>query len=1553
MEQSMSRSMDYGNTGNRNLLITGKSAKIDILFPMFDQMVQLTKIPTVISTILAIFYFIQTIITSYWPEADAWFDGYHNPKVLSIFTSIFWFIDAPPSHNGFLASFIVNLAFLIITFCWIFGQIFFYEKNLRFSTWGLYITRFILECLMPIFTFSSSVAFGASVYNYIQNRIFGNLIYAIISFIIFVCDCILYYLTNSTLSHTSCITVTAMSAFGLKIPMFYMLVNSVANITSYVFYGFPIYTILVFIAFHIFSLLYIYYLVYTILPFHNRITNTFHASLILTNAASDIFTFFDFLFIKSEMMYGLIFPYCFFSISLVINIFLFRYKYKYITEQLFCSETSNLSTEREYEEYFVGLGLGRNEQKALMYLHVGFTEMCPYFLNWSLTKFITNHYDSTNTVCMIIQIISFFPSEFRQLNHLFSAITSRTDMPFHFRFLIYQVYRIKTLRQSSSSSDANDRLTKLRSLTEQCMSIIASFWRSYEPNAAFFELLSKEEHRINSLWLEAVRDFPNSSKLFDEYATFLIECLTDFHMAVIMKRRSEMIENGFSFAVDQSFRSLIWSYPNYMKRGILYHKGNIADMSIWKSKSSGSFSSEINTTVSEMIESESTIEFEEKYGKQILTRAKLRLAADSALKKRTHISFEIIPIWSCIAFIVGFSIYMALFFYIKDAYYTRRNSVYHTYYLSRTHFHLILGSFMIFVKYVKDNDLFDITTIDKSQVEEDGYKQFFLTLWDNPDVSSLTHIKQARYYFRDFYKQISDLITNSNDDIYPLVERLIGTSVTLTQCRNNTIIHPILASLKNVFAYTFFLISSLTMEQNKGDIYHSDIYCESQMNLLILSKTIDEVYEDFVEYVVEDGLKLIKMTKILQILCPLLLFIFSFLPYFISAIGFVFHVNRIASILLSFDRDVKEQAIEPIRKDSTININAVSETHVGVTDKVFISFILFLFSLFSALLCYGLLDYTAVNSHEIDLLNIWSNYSAVRLSSSATVLYELFQGIVLKNDSMCKFINRNSSHRLAYDALEKLREANRVLLRGTDDIPSFTSFDPRIDEINSIEQCTLESPVKSFHETYMCGSADKLLAVSVDLVLNALANPEIYNGEIKSEDLIELLHLMNSHLWIRYQNTGLRLTEIAVDSYEYLMKYATFFLLVGIVSSIITFTGGFILKSSAADSYKSLLSQIKRIPPQFIVQDKRLKNFLLSKDEEQSLMSSVSRSILHNSTDAMLCVSLDGVVEMVNPAVTDTLGFTPEQVLGQPIVTLFPDDDADIVINQMNLILEGQNGTVYEDHLHCATDNSELLPVHMTLLGMQHDEGFTTKSFVMILRNESDLLKRQKDAEEAKTKSENLLYHILPQDVVMKLNRGEKDICFTVPEATIVFIDVVRFSEYAKILTPQDIMGCLTQLFSGFDYLINRYNLMLKIKLIGDVYMAAGGLFTDGQNVAEHANQTVKFSLDALNSIDDVNVKLNSNLQVRIGVNTGGPIIAGVLGTDKPVFDIIGDTINVASRLQSTDIPGKIQIPQSTYDLLNKNEYCIEQRGEVFLKGKGQVMTYLISPEIAIPRILV
>ncbi|EAX89126.1 Adenylate and Guanylate cyclase catalytic domain containing protein [Trichomonas vaginalis G3] len=125
--------------------------------------------------------------------------------------------------------------------------------------------------------------------------------------------------------------------------------------------------------------------------------------------------------------------------------------------------------------------------------------------------------------------------------------------------------------------------------------------------------------------------------------------------------------------------------------------------------------------------------------------------------------------------------------------------------------------------------------------------------------------------------------------------------------------------------------------------------------------------------------------------------------------------------------------------------------------------------------------------------------------------------------------------------------------------------------------------------------------------------------------------------------------------------------------------------------------------------------------------------------------------------------------------------------------------------------------------------------------------------------------------------------------------------------------------------------------------MAASGLFQEEGKEINHAEDAARCCLNCQKSMEEINSKLDSSLEIRIGVNSGGPLIGGVLGTDKPTFDIIGDTINVAARLQSTDIPGNVQISEETKKMIENLEFNIEERGEIYLKGKGNKLTYFVS----------
>ena len=203
-------------------------------------------------------------------------------------------------------------------------------------------------------------------------------------------------------------------------------------------------------------------------------------------------------------------------------------------------------------------------------------------------------------------------------------------------------------------------------------------------------------------------------------------------------------------------------------------------------------------------------------------------------------------------------------------------------------------------------------------------------------------------------------------------------------------------------------------------------------------------------------------------------------------------------------------------------------------------------------------------------------------------------------------------------------------------------------------------------------------------------------------------------------------------------------------------------------------------------------------------------------------------------------------------------------------------------------------------------------------------------------KAEDLLLNILPRSIADKLKADTATIADQIEAASILFADVVDFTPLSERLQPAEVVGMLDRLFTYFDLLAERHGLE-KIKTIGDCYMVAAGVPTPR---LDHARAMALMALDmreAMRSKDGVG---QLGLELRIGINSG-PVVAGVIGRKRFLYDLWGDAVNMASRMESQGTRGQIQVTRETYELL-KDEFELEPRGMVAIKGKGDVETWYL-----------
>ena len=206
-----------------------------------------------------------------------------------------------------------------------------------------------------------------------------------------------------------------------------------------------------------------------------------------------------------------------------------------------------------------------------------------------------------------------------------------------------------------------------------------------------------------------------------------------------------------------------------------------------------------------------------------------------------------------------------------------------------------------------------------------------------------------------------------------------------------------------------------------------------------------------------------------------------------------------------------------------------------------------------------------------------------------------------------------------------------------------------------------------------------------------------------------------------------------------------------------------------------------------------------------------------------------------------------------------------------------------------------------------------------------------------KEKSERLLLNILPAAIAGRLKSGEKSIANGHQIVSVLFADLCGFTALSRKTTPADLVSMLNGIFVAFDTIVEKHGIE-KIKTIGDCYMMVGGL---PNHRDDHAHVVAEAAIEMVDALADLNKKNGTELAMRIGIHSG-PVVAGVIGKIKFTYDLWGDTVNVASRMESSGLPGRIHLSEQTKATLDSN-FSLEERGMVECKGLGQVKTFFLN----------
>ena len=357
------------------------------------------------------------------------------------------------------------------------------------------------------------------------------------------------------------------------------------------------------------------------------------------------------------------------------------------------------------------------------------------------------------------------------------------------------------------------------------------------------------------------------------------------------------------------------------------------------------------------------------------------------------------------------------------------------------------------------------------------------------------------------------------------------------------------------------------------------------------------------------------------------------------------------------------------------------------------------------------------------------------------------------------------------------------------------------------------------------------------------------------------------------------------------------------------------------------------------------------------------RDLVENANSIILKLDTEGNITFFNEFAEQFFGYDEEEILGKNAVgTILPLTDTagnDLAVMLHKILNKPENYARNENEsirrngdrvwvswankplfdeegkfiglLAIGTDITDRRWAEMELVKLNDELEFRVEERTNALNETLKALQYQQE------QSERLLLNILPEEIANRLKRGDSTIADTFANATVLFADIVGFTKLSAQVSPTQLVSLLNEIFSTFDQLAERHGLE-KIKTIGDAYMVVGGLPTPR---SDHANAIAEMALDMLDAISDFSNTHNQDFSIRIGINSG-PVVARVIGIKKFIYDLWGDTVNTASRMESHGKPGCIQVTSTTYQLLQE-KYIFESRGAIEVKGKGKMTTYLLK----------
>jgi hypothetical protein len=734
--------------------------------------------------------------------------------------------------------------------------------------------------------------------------------------------------------------------------------------------------------------------------------------------------------------------------------------------QINSADSVHFALDERTRFYFKKLGVHESFLKAFRYLSVGISQNSIFFLNWSLIKFIAEAYPDSDSLSMVTQILSYFPSEYKLLNYYFCETLSQPNLHFFNRFLLYQVNNVKNILEASASLSIPQKIFEIKTLGKQSISMARRFWTNPAVDISYFYEFNKINHYIDAVYHEHLEKWPNNSRLTDNYSGFLVEGPTDFLRALKVKYRSTLIEAGISSVIDMPFRSLMRSFPHYLKRNIIDLKGKIILDAESKKKSSGSQHS-INTMASFQIEIDP--EHEDILGKICFSYHRMRLAYQRAFEGHNS-KFSNYLRWGLIfCFLIGIamSLFMSIYFSNK---FIESSSVLNEF--------IPLENFVI--SYLTSLDMLLIQQLHSiSSLEESVLKQIkkpdgFLSE-AIPNYSNDFNIEMDRWILVAM-QSITDLLhilvvqATNGISVHKSLSVFVDPISKITYCTND-IPHNKAGLNTSIYGAAIYSVSRMRfLIQSHESISGKTEFCESVLGYQGIDRVIATIFQDIDKRQIFKSSEDQKSLLIISLICIIGYFVFCFSYLLIFIILSFQDLNKLLKLMQNVDPTSRAEAAGPLIPEDVENyseeyyeVSSSSGLKPSVLIVLNLIFVLITIGMF---LMIFLTTYYEKKAIQNNLTYTFLDYRRLGLSMVALIDATLYLANYHKilND---RFISAEYFKNNLNLITTSLHNTNHNLL-GTSNYSSVMGEYPELDKYNLYNICDTFVPTRDLFDSYSC-----------------------------------------------------------------------------------------------------------------------------------------------------------------------------------------------------------------------------------------------------------------------------------------------------------------------------------------------------------------------------------------------------------------------------------------------------------------------------------------------------